>query len=228
MQALIAGLLFLCFSIVGPQASAKPQEINGRVFGGGVNVSPDEVNTELKDDGLKKISTTLLLGIEGSYPVLSWLELGVRYAKNQVNRDEDPSDPDHGYKVYASQDMLMLMARFPIVKSNFFIFDIFGGYGGVSTVLKIEDASQSGELSRNSPSDVFRTGVHTYGASMSVGWKSFFLFVEGGVLGDKVDAFKRTGTIRGEIQKLDLSGTYGMVGFLFNGGLANAGGSSKK
>ena len=190
---------------------ASEKSFEGRIFAGGVSVKPAPVNDELTANDIKKISTTLMLGLEATGFVTSWANLGLRYIKNQVSRDEDPSDPQTSYKVFTSQDIFMGMARFPLVRSDFLHVDAFGGVGGAQTTFKLETANQIGELSKGP----FSTLVTAYGASAAIGFRKVFLFVEGGFLNDKVDGFKRSGTLNNKIQTVDLSGPYALVGFIF-------------
>jgi hypothetical protein len=117
----------------------------------------------------------------------------------------------HDYKAYANQDIFMAIARFPLLKKDFVMVDAFGGVGGAQTTFKLETASQSGELTKG----LFSTLISAYGVSAAVGYKKYFFFVEGGFINDKVDGLKRSGTVSDNIQTLDLSGPYAMIGFIF-------------
>jgi hypothetical protein len=217
---LLVFLLLTSFFSSSSWAAKSPQ---GRLFAGSTAVEPNAVNDEVTGNGLKKISATLLVGMEATYPVLNWMDLGLRYTKNQVSRDEDPSDPLLAHKVFINQDLLMGVARFPIVKSEILRFDAFGGFGGATTTLKLHTSTQRGELDRKEAGDFFNTPVSAFGASLAFGYKKFFLFVEGGSLLNKVEGFKSSGTINDNIQTIDLSGPYALVGIAFmdSSGLTN-------
>lgn len=205
-------LVFILLSNFSAVADGKiPQ---GRFFAGSIAVEPTQVNDEALANGLKKVSSTLLLGFEGTYPVLSWIDLGLRYMKNQVDRDEDPSDPLLGHKVYITQDIVMAIARFPVLKSSILRADVFGGFGGKSATLKIQSSTQHGERKAD---NLFSTAASAYGASVAIGYRSFFLFGEGGYIDNKVGGLTSSGTINGNIQTLDLSGGYVLVGLALMG-----------
>lgn len=223
MKIGLGSLVLMICALNATLSSAAPKDTQGRLFAGGTSVSPANVNEEVRANGLKKISATLLVGLEATYPIAPSLDLGLRYIKNQVDRDEDPSDPLSSDKIYISQDLLMGIARVPLVKSNFFRFDIFGGWGAaMSSTLKLEAGTQKGELSKRP----FESMISAYGASVSIGYKSFFLFVEAGGMSNSVGGFQKTGTMNDNIQRMDLSGPYALVGVNFTG--MPSGGSSKK
>jgi hypothetical protein len=206
------------FSISAMAAGGSPSSAaartSGRFFGGGVSVNPTNLNDEGRANGIKKVSTTLLLGAEISYAVLDWMELGLRYGRNQADRDEDPSDPNHDYKIYITQDILQATMRIPLAKSDMFRADIFGSYGGAATTFKLESASQSGEMSGG----LFKTPVSSAGISMGIGHGGFYLYLEAGSFFDKADGLKRSGNINNSLQTVDLSGPYALVGFMLTGG----------
>lgn len=222
MKLWLATLTLTVLSLSALDSHAKPKVPSGKLFGGAAVVTPTQVNDEAVANGLKKISTTLIFGIEATYPILPVFDIGVRYFRNQVNRDEDPSDYLHDYKVYFTQDILMAVGRIPIVKTNILRIDIFGAYGAaMNTTLKMETATQMGELSKPG----FEKGIGAYGGSISIGYKNFFVFVEGGGMSNVHDGFKRSGTINENIRVADFSGSYTLVGIAFVG---DPPGSSKK
>ena len=54
------------------------------------------------------------------------------------------------------------------------------------------------------------------GTSAAVGYKNFYLVVEGGQESNNVDPFKYSGNINSNIQSVDLSGAYVTVALMFD------------
>jgi hypothetical protein len=133
------------------------------------------------------------------------------------DNDEAVPDPSTDYVAKLSQDSVVALIRVPFVKSDFFRVDAFGGVGGSNTTFKIKTASQDGELTRREGNDWLATPYFSYGGSIAVGYKRVFLAVEAGVETNKVDGFKRKGTINDNVQTIDLGGGYFLVGLVFDG-----------
>ena len=75
-----------------------------------------------------------------------------------------------------------------------------------------QTATQNGWLTRRTGSDFFNKAVSSYGASVGVGFKGYFLTVEGGYTNNKMDNFKSTGNMNSNISVIDLSGPYFTIG----------------
>jgi hypothetical protein len=195
---------------------------NARLFIGVSNADPANLNQEMKAQGLQEFSKIPKFGVEIAYPLLQFLEVGLSYTKRWMQKDETDSNLLTNYQATLSQDTLYFIARVPFVKSDFFRADVFAGVGGNNTTLTMKSASQDGELSKREASDWFASFATTYGASVAVGYKNFFVTFEGGVESNKVDSFKRTGNINNNIQSIDLSGSYATIGLMFNGVTAHS------
>ncbi len=114
----------------------------------------------------------------------------------------------------------MLVARVGFLKTPIFRADVFAGVGGSNTSLKINTATQVGELSKKESGDWFASPCFAYGVSAAAGYKNFYFFLEVGMQNNSVSGLKMDGTLSGNtalIDKIDLSGPYFAAGFLFDG-----------
>lgn len=193
-----------------------------RVFAGVTGVDPVNLNQELAAQGLQEFSAVSKLGVEITYPLARYLDVGINYTKRYLAKDEADSNPATPYQALINQDSVMLVARVPFLKTDVVRLDVFGGVGGSNTTLSLKTATQDGELTRRESNDWFASPYAAYGASVAVGYKKFYFVLEGGMELNKVDSFKRTGTVNDNIQTIDLSGSYVSVGLLINGISATA------
>ena len=198
-------------------ASAKEFPAQARLFVGVTSVNPTNVNETTETQGLQKIDKSTQLGVEITYPVTSYLNLGIRYSKRIISLDENPSNEATDYYVKADQDALLLLARTTFAKSDTFRADVFAGVGGTNSTLKIKTASQDGELTSSAGEGWANSPYAAAGISAAVGYKQFFLVFEGGYEYNKVSSFKRSGTASSAIDTMDLSGAYFTIGLMFDG-----------
>lgn len=208
-------VLVLVSSIEAANADEFP--VQGRVFAGVTSVDPSNMNQELRAQNLQEFKSISKFGAEITFPVASYLNVGIGYAKRYMSKDETDSSPSTDYQALINQDAVLLLARVPFIKTDIFRADVFAGVGGSNTTLTIKTASQDGELTKREGNDWFASLYASYGASVAVGYKNVYFIVEGGFESNKVDSFKRNGTINGNIQTVDLSGPYVMVGLMFDG-----------
>ncbi len=211
--SLVVAMVIGCFSMT---ANAAVFRADARLFAGITTAAPGNLNQEMKAQGLNDFKSIMKYGVEITYPVTSFLNGGLRYTKRYVSTSEISPAGANFYGLI-NQDSVSLIARAPLVNGDAFRFDIFGGVGGTNTSFTIKTATQAGNLDRRDSGDWFSTLTTTAGASVGVGHKSFFVYVEGGYESNKVDSFKRSGNINGNIQTIDLSGPYVMLGLMFNG-----------
>ncbi|WP_413578136.1 hypothetical protein ACLVWU_06295 [Bdellovibrio sp. HCB290] len=181
----------------------------GRLFLGSAQVSPSELNTELTAQGIKNVDLNNQFGIEITFPTFEYLQLGLRYSHHLLSQDASTSGND--YKASLTQDSMMGVARIPLVKSDVVRFDLFAGVGASKSSYTIKSASQDGKLEKDvSP-------IAAAGASVAVGYKKFFLFFEGGYESNKLDDLSSSGTINTNVKSIDLSGSYLLMGLMFDG-----------
>lgn len=180
----------------------------GRLFLGSAKSSPSELNTQLTAQGIKNIELNNQYGIEITFPTFQYLNLGLRYT-HHVTSQEGSLIPD--YKAEVMQDGLMGVVRVPLVKSDVVHFDIFAAGGVNKTTYTEKSATQDGKL-ENGASPTFATG-----ASVAFGYKKYYLFFEGGFESNKVDNLTSSGNPSANISSLDLSGSYVLLGFMFDG-----------
>lgn len=208
------GLLLL----MGPcLALAKEFPVQARFFLGSTGVDPQNVNQTIEPLGLKKMETHNQIGLEVTYPIVNFLEVGLRYSKKFASSDEKDTDLMTDYSAKVDQDAVLLLARVPVVKTDIFRADVFAGFGGTNTTFKLTTAGQNGELKKSAAEGWFSTPYTAAGASVGLGYKKIYLFAEGGVETNKVDGFERSGSINGSLSTVDLSGSYFMIGLMIDG-----------
>lgn len=205
---LVTGILIF---ISAQTAMAKGDVGQGRLFLGSTQTDPTEVNTELTAQNLKNVESGNQFGIEITFPTFQYLNLGLRYTRHYVHQDELASDPATDYKAEITQDSMLGVARIPFFKTDHVIMDAFAGVGVSNTTYTEKVVAQDGKLEKSA------TPIYAAGASIAFGYKQYFIFFEGGVESNKVEDFKRSGTVNGNINTIDLSGSYFMVGLLFDG-----------
>lgn len=222
--------IFLCFLFLvfhSQFASAKSFPVTARFFIGSTLAEPDNLNQELVAQGLEDIDAVAVFGLEATYTALKHFEVGIRYTKRMANQEENPKDPATSFSGELNQDSVLLLARYPFLKSKIVRADIFAGVGGSNTTFKILTATQDGELTRKEAGDWFATPYASAGASIAIGYKSVYFTIEGGYETNKVDDFKRTGNVNTNVSAIDLSGGYFTIGLLIDGLSATSGSSNK-
>lgn len=212
------GLLSLAsFFIHSSVVFAKDLPVQVRLFAGMVAATPSNANETLEAQGLKKLENTSQLGLEITYPLFKYLDVGARYTKTLADSEENPANASTDYNSKVDQDSVLLIARVPFLKSDIFRLDAFAGVGGSNTTFKIKTAAQSGELTSRASDGWFDSPYAAAGVSAAIGYKQFYLVFEGGYEMNKVSSFKRSGTISNGLDTLDLSGSYFTVGLMFDG-----------
>lgn len=214
MKVVIA--LLICFYV--QETLGKDLFVQGRLFLANNSIDRfNTLNTALESDGLNAIDKTDNLGVEITFPLFRFLEPGMRYTRRSATALESPDNPITNYEAKLSQDTIMLMVRLPIIRSSFFRYDVFGGVGGSNTKLKLHTASGSGELSRAKSGDWVASPTYAIGSSIGIGFRHILLFLEGGHEKNTVDKLKSSGTVPAGINSIDLSGSYFMLGIMFDG-----------
>ncbi|MEK2644962.1 hypothetical protein [Bdellovibrio sp. BCCA] len=216
---MMKSVLVVLAAVVVPSSFAFAKEIpvQGRLFAGVSSINPTNVNDTIEAQGLKKLDNYTRLGIEITYPLHRYLDVGIRYTKRLASVEENPESSSTDYSAKVDQDSMLVLARVPIVKSDLIHFDVFAGVGGSNTTLKVKTASQDGEFTRRAGGDWLATPYASAGASFAIGYKQVYLVFEGGYETNKVDGFKRTGSASTSIDTLDLSGSYVSIGLIFDG-----------
>lgn len=186
-----------------------------RLFLGSTQTKPSELNTELTAQGLKKVELNNQYGVEITFPVMTYLNVGLRYSKRLISQDEETDGGSTDYKISVNQDVADLIARVPIYKSDYIRFDGVVGVGGSNTKYEIKTASQDGTLEKKgSP---FASLHSLAGLSFGLGKGQFYFVVEAGYDLNKVDGFERSGTVNNNVNTVDLSGGYFSLGLMFDG-----------
>lgn len=213
-QILLAALVMAIFP---RSAFAAEVPVEARLFAGATLIEPTALNTEMTAQNLKTFETLNQYGVEMTYAALKYFNFGLRYSRRMVEQDERVTDVATEYFGRLNQDAVLALARISFLKTTFLRLDVFGGAGGSNTTFKIKTATQDGELKRRNDSDWFATPVYAYGASIGVGYKQVFLAVEAGVETNKVDNFKREGTVSTNVQPMDLGGNYVLLALIIDG-----------
>ena len=201
--------------LFGLQSIAAEKQGQARLFLGSTQVTPKQLNTELTAQSLKNVDLNNQAGVEITFPVASILNVGLRYSKRLISQDEKPTNANTDYKVELTQDVAAAVARISLFRSDFVIVDGMLGFGGSNSIYTIKTASQDGSLKKEgSP---FASTYSTAGISLGLGKDKYFFTMEAGIDSNKVDHFKRSGTMNTNVQSIDLSGGYFVIGFMFDG-----------
>ena len=214
--------LAIVFALLGlltsaPSAFANEFPAQARLFAGLGQVKPTQFNDEMRAQGLKELTQAPKFGVEITFPVLKVFEFGLNYTRRPLFLDEKDSVTTTDFEANLSQDSVMGVARFAFLKTSWLRADVFGALGGANTSIKIKTATQDGEYSKKESNDWFASLVTRAGASVGVGYNKVFFFIEGGFENNKVDGLKRSGNLNGNIQGLDLTGSYVSIGLMFDG-----------
>lgn len=210
-------LLAILFSIAGQNSyaakSSGKEPISIRLFGGTSKVNPKELNTELQSRSIEEAKSFVDLGAEGTFGASGFLSWGLRYVHRIGIMSEVVETPLTSYSATLRQDTLVGIARYKLMGEDFYRFDIMLGLGGSTTRVDVSSVSGSGEWS----GDIFTGSPYALGgASFAIGYKSFFIFAEYGYAYNKLAAIKREGNATANVGSIDLSGTYGVVGIMFD------------
>ncbi len=214
ITTIIMSAIFLVF---GLNVYAAEFPAQGRLFLGSSQASLGQVNENLKADGMSAFASVGQYGLEITYPVKSFLNVGIRYHKTDQVAYENPETSLTNYEAELIQDDVLLLARSAIYKQGLVLVDLFVGVGGTNTTYKVRTATQSGELTKSAPGDWFASPTAAAGVSVGVGYNNIYGFVEVGYEFNKVSSFQRTGSVNASIKEIDFSGGYATVGILFDG-----------
>lgn len=214
LSIVIAALsLFCSASAFADNGSFRAQ---ARLFFGFSFADPAEVNTMMQSQGLQKFDKIGNPGVEITYPVASFLDVGLRYAFKFNTMFQDPNNISSNYGGI-KQHAILLVARVPIIRSSNFKLDVFAGAGGTNSTFELKTPGFDGKFTKSATDDWFASPYFAAGASTGVGMKDFFLFAEVGLERNNVTKLTPSGTVPGSLSAIALSGPYAMVGILFDG-----------
>ena len=214
VKATTIAVIFLVFGI---NLFAAEFPAQGRLFLGSSLAKPTQINTSLSADGMSEFKSVGQYGLEITYPLKSFLNVGMRYHRTDQVAYENPDSNATNYEAELIQDEVLLLARVPVYKQGLFLVDVFAGIGGTNTTYKVRTATQNGELTKKAPSDWFASPAAAAGVSVGVGYNNIYGFIEAGYEYNKVSSFERTGTVNASVQEVDLSASYITLGILFDG-----------
>lgn len=211
IKQILSVVLFLTLaqSVFAEEFAAK-----GRIFIGSTNANPTELNTEMASQNIKEFKTLSKYGVDITYVLNSFLDVGLRYERINQNNLEVTAAAGQDYHGTLTQDAMMGVARTTFLKTDIFRGDVFGAIGAANTQFSIVNATQDGQLTTGG----FKSLTAKAGASVGAGYKNVFFFVEGGYDYNKISSgLDREKTINNNVSTLDLSGGYLVVGLLFDG-----------
>lgn len=199
--------LVLAFSFCSISDAADRGQ--GRLFLGSASVSPSDANTALQSQGMEEFKMNNQLGVEITLPALKILQAGFRYTHRPNKEEENPANAATDYTAELNQQVFMGVARLPLVDGDVVKFDFVLGAGAATTELKLKTAGIDGSLEKKG------SPVALAGATVGIGFKKFFFTVEGGYEYNKVSSLKAK-NMTSNVDSMDLSGGYLLVGLLFN------------
>ncbi|UOF02463.1 hypothetical protein [Bdellovibrio reynosensis] len=210
-------LAFLSFVVQTNISEAKEIPVQARFFFGNSTIDPEQLNTAVEAQGIKKFESAMQFGVEVTYPVLKYLDFGVRYTKHSQTNTEDTDNIITEYSTKIDQDGVLLVGRVPILREGIFRVDAFAGFGGTNTTVTVKSATQDGEYTRKEAEGWFSTPYAAYGVSAGIGYKQLYLMFEGGMEINKVSGFTRAGSVSANMDEVDLSGSYFTIGIMLDG-----------
>ena len=205
-------LIFLI--LTAPTMFAFAADVTGqaRLFLGSTKINPSDVNSDLTTQSLQTMDSLNQYGVEITFPVIKYLNLGLRYTRHDISKDPVNSGSAN-YKAEISQDSMLAVARVPFFKTDIVHIDGFAGLGGSNTTYKITSAAEDGELDKKN--SFFASPDFSFGGSIAFGYKKYFFVIEGGYEINKITGLQSSGTVN-NISTIDLSGTYVAVGIMFD------------
>lgn len=209
--------IFVSFSFTGIKSNAIDIPVQLRLYAGGSTLTADDMNTELTDSSLKKMSTAMNIGAEVSYPLLSFFDVGIRYNKKIGISDESPTNDLTNYYAGLGQEAYYLLTRIKFLKIANLELDAFAAFGGTNTTLTIKTASQDGEITRKADTGWYANSASLVGASASIKMAQFRIVLEAGLETNKVGSLTYTGTVDHDIGVIDLTSPYAGIAFQFDG-----------
>ena len=213
-----SSLYFLMALLFTQPCLSKEFPVQARLFAGSLSAKISELNTEFSTLGLKELDDNLLqLGVEMTYPVAKFLDVGMRYSRRGGRVEENPNSTATEYFGDLTQESILLLARVPFFSTPILRLDVFAGIGGSNTEVELVTATVTGKLSKKEAKDYWATPYTSAGASASIGYDKFFFFIEAGVESNKVKSLKRTGNVSTNVNEIDMSGSYILAGLRFEG-----------
>ena len=207
LKILIISSFVICSTLM---AAPKRPAFQVRTYYANAYIEPEQVNTDLDAKGIEDFSTLNLFGVEFNVQPVEKFRIGLDFSKRLKFTDEN--DQEDYAKI--DQDVVSLVARFSIIDTKFFIFDIFAGYGKGQTNYTTYTGSPEYITSSDGQS-TYNTELSKYGSSLAFGYSKYFVYIEGGYENNYLDTIKKEGSFHASLKEIDLSGTYFMVGILF-------------
>lgn len=208
-KSLISIAVVSVFSI----SSLAADKGQGRLFLGSTQISPKDVNTELESQGLEEFDMINQFGVEITLPTLKFANGGFRYTHRTMTEEELVPSTVTDYQAELTQQVFAGILRAPLNSSDYVKLDLFVGAGITSSELKIKTLTQDGSVAKKG----YTSPMAVAGGSVSFGVKSIFFTIEAGYEYNKVTGLKETGTVSGNIDEFDLSGSYLTIGLMFDG-----------
>jgi hypothetical protein len=196
--------------------NAREFPIQARLFLGNTHISSDKFNNEIENANFNKIEKTNHMGAEITFPWRNYFSGGLRFTKRTFGDVDQISASSSENLVNGTQETYLFLGRMLLSRSSFYRLDIVVGIGGSNTLVKFKNDTGESELAKNETNDWYATPYGIYGASFGLGFNKVFLYTEIGVEINKVDGFKKSGTVNLDSNELDLGGRYVLVGIMFD------------
>lgn len=223
-------LVLLSILSLSVSAQAGKEKLLGRFTVGQAQTDADDLDAVMTTHGIEDFKNLNKFGLELTYPVLGSLELGGRFEELSASRPATSGSTSTDGSI--KQQTFQLIARLPFIETSIFRMDIFGGYGASNTIIKVYSPSQTGKFENTSVNRWHNSSLSSYGLSAALGYKGFYLFLEGGYQTNTVSDFEKSGNLSSNLPSLDISGPYASVGVLldgtFMGGSGGGGGRRSK
>lgn len=218
-NVVLISMLLSSFNLYAALDDLKGAQV--RLTVGQTNIKPTEVNDTIKAQGLQPFLKNYGYGVEITKDVLPLLNLGLRFEGKYTKVDSESSASVASKAYYSSiqSEIIDGVFRIDIVNAPNMKLDLMGSGGFASNTLEIHTTT-SGE------GNFTRANLHAKaGASIGFGFMGVFLMAEGGYEWNNMGGPTRNGTTPASIDRIDLSGPYASVGFIFTGDILKAGGA---
>ncbi len=211
-RTFLAAVFSFLFVISQAEGAGSVPDFKGqlRVFGASSSPNPDDLNTELKAEGIKEVKNALNLGLEISQLLTPWFGVGLRYTqKNAAERS-------NAYRVYVKHESLAGVARFATTKTDIFKMDLFLGAGLGGGLVEITGTGGPQKWSTEPDKGLYINGYGLAGVGFAFGFKSYFLNIEAGYEYCKIPGIDGVGSSKKNIEQIDMSGPFVGIGILFD------------
>lgn len=204
--------------IVNTSIAATTVPVQARFFAGETTFKENSLTDTFSAENMSAEAKHSKLGLEALYTLFGSSGGGIRFEKKSTLRH---SEADIFKTISANQYALSLIARLAILDTPNIRLDLFGTYGTSYTKLTFNSDNFNGTMINGTEGiytlDGTSASPYSYGASLGLGAKGYYIYVESGIERNIIKKFKSTGTVPNAITQLDLSGPYVLLGLIIDG-----------